>query len=60
MSPVSRSDAPDLVDDIAADDDADLKAVLQKSMEEQKKVELLIKMEEEVLEKILRLSMLEK
>lgn len=60
MCGVSRSDTPDLVDDVAADDDADLNAVLRQSIEEQNKVELLIKMEEEVVEKILKLSMLEK
>ncbi|XP_022159943.1 ankyrin repeat domain-containing protein 13D isoform X1 [Myzus persicae] len=58
---VSQSEAPDLVDNAMADDaDADLKAVLRLSIEEKKQAELQARMEEEMLEKILQLSLTEK
>lgn len=61
MPAVSQSDAPDLIDDTTPDDaDADLKAVLRLSMEEKRQAELQIRMEEEMLEKILQLSLTEK
>lgn len=61
MPAVSQSDAPDLVDDTTPEDaDADLKAVLRLSMEEKRQAELQIRMEEEMLEKILQLSLTEK
>jgi len=53
---VSQSNEPDLVGDA----DADLKAVLRLSMEEKKQAELQIRLEEEILEKILQLSLIEK
>lgn len=56
MPAVSQSDAPTIVDD--ADDD--LKAVLRLSMEEKRQAELQVRMEEEMLEKILQLSLTEK
>lgn len=61
MPAVSQSDAPDLIDDTTSDDaDADLKEVLRLSMEEKRQAELQIRMEEEMLEKILQLSLTEK
>lgn len=61
MPAVSQSEAPDLVDNAMADDaDADLKAVLRLSIEEKKQAELQARMEEEMLEKILQLSLTEK
>lgn len=61
MPAVSQSDAPELVDDTTADDaDANLKAVLRLSLEEQRKAELQVRMEEEMFEKILLLSLTEK
>jgi hypothetical protein len=58
---VSQSDAPDLVDNATANDaDADLKAVLRLSIEEKRQAELQVQMEEEMLEKILQLSLTEK
>lgn len=61
MSAVSQPDAPDLVDEAATDDaDADLNAVLRLSMEEKRQAELQVRMEEEMLEKILQLSLTEK
>lgn len=44
----------------ANDPDADLEAVLRLSMEEKKQAELQVRMEEEMLEKILQLSLTEK
>lgn len=61
MPAIPQSDTPDLVDVATADDaDADLKAVLRLSMEEKRQAELQIRMEEEMLEKILQLSLTEK
>ncbi|KAL4096565.1 hypothetical protein QTP88_021491 [Uroleucon formosanum] len=58
---VSQSEAPDLVENATADDaDADLKAVLRLSIEEKRQAELQARMEEEMLEKILQLSLTEK
>jgi len=58
---VSQSEAPDLVENSTADDaDADLKAVLRLSIEEKRQAELQARMEEEMLEKILQLSLTEK
>jgi len=57
----SQSNAPDLGNDVTVDDeDADLKAVLRLSIEEKKEAELQVRMEEEMLEKILQLSLTEK
>lgn len=61
MPAISQSDTPDLVDVATAEDaDADLKAVLRLSMEEKRQAELQVRMEEEMLEKILQLSLTEK
>ncbi|XP_025410106.1 ankyrin repeat domain-containing protein 13D isoform X1 [Sipha flava] len=61
MPAVSQTDAPNLVDDATTDDaDDDLKAVLRLSMEEKRQAELQVQMEEEMLEKILQLSLTEK
>lgn len=61
MPAVSQSEAPDLVENSTADDaDADLKAVLRLSIEEKRQAELQARMEEEMLEKILQLSLTEK
>jgi len=61
MPEVTQSNTPDLVDNATADDvDADLKAVLRLSMEEKRRAELQLQMEEEMLEKILQLSLTEK
>lgn len=61
MPAVSQSDDPGLVDIATADDaDADLKAVLRLSIEEKKQAELQVRMEEEMLEKILQLSLTDK
>lgn len=61
MPAVSQSDAPNVVDDALADDaDDDLKAVLRLSMEEKRQAEIQVRMEEEMLEKILQLSLTEK
>jgi len=58
---VSQSDAPEVVENATADDpDADLQAVLRLSVEEKKQAELQVQMEEEMLEKILQLSLTEK
>lgn len=61
MPAVSQSEAPDLVENSTTDDaDADLKAVLRLSIEEKRQAELQARMEEEMLEKILQLSLTEK
>lgn len=61
MPAVSSSEAPNLVDNASANDpDADLKAVLRLSMEEKRQAELQAQMEEEMLNKILQLSLTEK
>lgn len=61
MPAVTQSDSPDVIDDTTAEEaDADLKAVLRLSMEEKRQAELQIRMEEEMLEKVLQLSLTDK
>lgn len=57
----SESDVSSQVAVATPDDaDADLKAVLRLSMEEKRQAELQVRMEEEMLEKVLQLSLTEK
>lgn len=60
MPATSQSDMPSQVVETTDDPDDDLKAVLRLSMEEKRQAELQVRMEEEMLEKVLQLSLTEK
>lgn len=57
---VAQSDAPNVLDTVSDEADADLKTVLRLSMEEKRQAEQQIQMEEEMLEKVLQLSLTDK